>query len=376
MFSDAVKIFTIKGFNIRLDPSWLLIAALITWSLSQEYFPKVLPDAAPAIHLRMAIAAMLCFFASLLTHELAHSIVARRLGVPIKNITLFLFGGVAELEAEPKSGRIEFWVALAGPAMSFCLAFGFWVLAKASGLILDAEPVTLVFSYLALINLILALFNLLPAFPLDGGRVLRAYLWNRNGNILSATKTAAKLGNVIAYLLMGLGVLALFQGALVSGIWQLMIGGFILLAARSSFQSQLARAAFEHKTVQDLMRRDPVTIGPEMTLSEYVKKIMLLKGVSFVPVLETGTLLGHMNRKVLSGIERENWGGTRVGDVFVGLDEQSSIAPDLPIQDLITRIAKTGQRKLMVVSGHQLVGVISLTDLIHYLQASEIALQP
>lgn len=327
------------------------------------------------VYLVMAVTTMLCFFASLLAHELAHSIVARRLGVPIKNITLFMFGGVAELEAEPQSAGVEFWVALAGPAMSFALSFGFWVLAQAVTVTSGDGALAAVLSYLFTINLILALFNLVPAFPLDGGRVMRAYLWHRSGDILWATETSAKSGTMFAYFLMALGVLALFRGALVIGLWQLLIGGFILQAARASYQMQLARTAFDHKTVSDLMKRDVVTTGPDITLAGLVNTVMLAKGVSFVPVLDDGILLGYIDRTVLIGIERENWASTRVGDVFVGPDEKNCVAPDLPIQDLMTHIAKTGGRKFLVASGHALRGVISLADLTQYLQTSEIALQ-
>lgn len=371
MFANAIKLFSSNGFDIKIDPSWLVIATLVTWSLSQQYFPDVLPTLPQATYLIMAIAATLCFFASLLLHELAHSVVARRLGLPIKSITLFLFGGVAELEAEPKSAQVEFWVALAGPAMSLGLAFGFWVLEQGVALVFDAAPLRVVLSYLALINLVLALFNLVPAFPLDGGRVLRAYLWHRSGNVLSATETAAKSGSVFGYLLMMFGLLSLFQGAFVTGLWQLMIGGFLLLAARSSYQAQLAHVAFERKTVRDLMTRDLVTVGPEMTLADFVSKIVLRRGASIVPVLEAGILLGHMDRSVLSGIDRENWDSTQVGDVFAGLDEESVVAPDLPIPDLIARIGATGRRKFLVVQEHHLLGVISLSDLTHHLQASD-----
>lgn len=375
MFSNSVKLFALSGFQIKLDPSWLLIAALITWSLSQQYFPSVIPDQGFQTYLVMALVAMLCFFASLLLHELAHSVVARRFGVPIKGITLFLFGGVAELEAEPQSANVEFWVALAGPAMSLCLGLGFWVLAQFSDLALNSLLLTEVLSYLAMINLVLAVFNLVPAFPLDGGRVLRAYLWHRHGDILQATATAAKSGSIFAYVLMMLGVLALFQGALIAGFWQIMIGSFVLIAARSSYQNQLARIVFDDKTVGTLMKGDPIVVAPEMTLSDFVNKIMLQHRVNFVPVVEDGILLGHMDQTVLSGIDRENWSGTRVGDVFAGLDKAASIPPDLPVQDLMATIAKTGRRKFLVVQGQRLVGVITLADLTRYLQISEMLRQ-
>lgn len=376
MFSKAVKICAINGFDIKLDPSWILIAALITWSLSQQYFPSTAPNLSPQTYLAMGLAAMMCFFASLLLHELSHSVVARRLGVPIKGITLFLFGGVAELEAEPQSARVEFWVALAGPAMSFCLALGFWALALISEVTLNAAPLTTILSYLALINLILALFNLVPAFPLDGGRILRAYLWHRNGDVLQATETASYSGMILAYALIAFGVLALFRGALITGFWHIMIGSFVLLAARASYQSQLAKAVFGNKSVGALMKHTPIVIGPDATLSEFVNRIMLRHGVSFVPVVEDGVLLGHMDRTVLSGIDRENWANTRVGDVFAGLDNKSTISKDMPVQDLMALISNTGQRKFLVVEDHQLAGVISLADLTRFLQLSDALRHP
>jgi CBS domain-containing protein len=166
---------------------------------------------------------------------------------------------------------------------------------------------------------------------------------------------------------------SLFQGAVVTGLWQLMIGGFVLMAARSSYQTQLARLAFDHKSVRDLMTENPITVGPEVTLSEFVNKIMLQSGVSFVPVVDAGMLLGHMGPAVLSAIDRENWGSIRVGDVFSGLDDASAVAPDVSVQDLIALIGKTGRRKFMVVDDHKLLGVISLSDLSHYLQVFEFA---
>jgi Zn-dependent protease/CBS domain-containing protein len=368
MFANAVKLFSVNKFDIKVDPSWLIIAALITWSLSQQFFPGALPGHSPQAYLAMAIIAMLGLFASLLLHELAHSVVARHLGVPIKSITLFLFGGVAELEAEPKSGLTEFWIAIAGPLMS--LALGFWSLSGAATLTGLAPAVTSVLSYLALINLVLALFNMVPAFPLDGGRVLRAYLWHRSGDVLAATRTAARSGTFFAYFLMALGVTALFQGAIVVGLWQIMIGGFVLMAARAAYTRQLTKSVFDGHTVAGLMTRDPITAQPEMTLAAFVNQIMLKSNVTFVPVTEGSVLLGHMDRTVLSGIDRKNWACTQVGDVFVGLHDAVMVSPGTLLPDLMERIGKTGQRKFMVVSGHQLQGVITLSDLTAYLNQS------
>ena len=371
MFSNAIKLATVSGFDIKVDPSWILIAALVTWTLSQQYFPATLPDQTSQMYVVMAVTAMLSFFASLLLHELAHSVVARRFGVQIKGITLFLFGGVAELAEEPKSAVAEFWIALAGPAMSLCLSLVFWSFAQFSGLLSDTPAMTETLGYLALVNLVIAVFNLVPAFPLDGGRVLRAYLWHRRGNILWATETAARSGTVFAYGLMFLGVLVLFQGLLINGLWYIMIGFFVLGAARGAYQSQIMDNAFTGKTVGDLMIQNPVVVSPELTLSEFVNTFVMSQRVSFVPVVDEGVLLGHIDKDILSAIDHDNWANTRVGDVFAGLDVATTIQPDMPISALLTQIAQTGTRKFLVVKDHTLMGVITLANLIGYMHTVE-----
>ncbi|MCE8005950.1 site-2 protease family protein [Aestuariivita sp.] len=364
MFSHALKLFTLRGFDIRVDPSWVLIAALITWSLSQQYFPMTVPGLTQSQYLSMAVIAMLAFFASLLLHELAHATVARRYGVNTSSITLFLFGGVAELEDEPSSAAAEFWIAIAGPAASCGLAFGFWVLAGTPWL---DPPARQVLSYLATINLIIAVFNMMPAYPLDGGRVLRAWIWNRSGDLLKATETAARSGTIFAYILMGLGVVSLFQGAQVAGIWQLLIGGFLLIAARSALQHQMTKTVFAHKTVAQLMTAHPIVTSPDLSLADLANQIMLRHRISFVPVVEDGVLLGQVDSAVLGSIDRENWINTRVGDVYVALSAEISVSPDLSASALLARMTQTGRRKFLVADHRTLVGVISLSDLLEYI---------
>lgn len=374
MFANARKVFGISGLDIKIDPSWLIIAALITWSLAQHYFPQTHPDRTPQAYLAMAIIAMLLFFGSLLLHELSHALVARRFGMTIEGITLFLFGGVAELKSEPRSAGAEFWIALAGPIMSLALSLGFWTCALIAGLDARFENAEAVLRYLGAINLILALFNLVPAFPLDGGRILRAYLWNRSGDILEATRTAARFGSIFGYALMALGLLALFQGALVSGLWQILLGGFVLAAARAAYQSQLTKSVFSTRTVADLMQTDPVTVSPDVTLAEFINQIVLRHGLSFVPVVEDGVLLGHIDQAMMTSIDRANWASTRVGDVFAGLDADASVAPETAVEDLLQRISQNGRRKFLVVQGNELVGVVSLSDLVRHLRLSDLAI--
>lgn len=371
MFSNAIKLVTLNGFDIKVDPSWLLIAALITWSLSQQYFPSVMPNQPPRLYFGMAVIAMLCFFASLVLHELAHSVVARRFGMPIKAITLFLFGGVAELDAEPQTAKAELLVAVAGPVMSLALAFGFWVLSGIWNTTGGAEAMGMVLSYLAMINLVLALFNLVPAFPLDGGRILRAYLWHRNGDLLAATERAARSGVVFAYMLFGLGILSLFQGAQVAGLWQMLIGGFVLLAARTSYERQLAKTAFQGKTVADVMTPDPVTVPPDMTLSDLVNRVLLRHRISFFPVIDEGVLLGHIDTDILKDTDRANWTTTRVGEVFAGLDDATTVRSDMPVQEVMERITATRRRKFLVRDDNTLKGVVTLSDLVHLLSVSD-----
>jgi len=376
MFSNAIKLFTLGGFDIKLDPSWFLIAGLITWTLSAQYFPATIPDQTPATYLILAIIAMLGFFGSLLLHELAHSLIARRFGVQIKGITLFLFGGVAELEAEPKSAKAEMWIALAGPAMSLCLAIGFALLTAFAGAVSGGVALSTVLGYLTTINLIIAVFNLVPAFPLDGGRVLRAYLWHRHGDVLRATRTAAQSGTFFGHVLTILGVLAMFQGAVTAGFWYILIGIFVLAAARSAYQNQLMQATFHDKTARHVMIRNPITVSPELTLSEFVNQVMLRHRVSFAPVVADGVLIGQIDKDVLSAIDRDNWTSTRVGDVFAGLDVATTIPPDMPVSELLALMARTGSRKFLVVDDHRLMGVVTLANLIGHLNATEEAHRP
>jgi Zn-dependent protease/CBS domain-containing protein len=371
MFTSAIRLFNVGGFEIKLDPSWFLIAGLITWTLATQYFPVTIPDLSDTTYVALAVVAMLGFFTSLLLHELAHSVVARSYGVRIKGITLFLFGGVAELESEVPSAKVEFRVAVAGPAMSIVLGVFFWLLAGVSQAVMSSPALPSVLTYLATVNIVIAVFNMLPAFPMDGGRVLRAYLWARRGDLLSATRTAATSGKILAYGLIALGAYTVFLGAAPSGLWYILIGFFVLSAARSAFQNQLMQSAFAGKTVSSVMIKDPVVVSPDLTLAEFVNQVMLKYRVSFVPVVADGVLIGQIDKDVLSAIDRDHWTNTRVGDVFAGLDVAVTIPPEMPIQTLLELIATTGTRKFLVVDDHKLKGVITLANLIGYLNSAD-----
>lgn len=367
MFRNAVNLFDIFGFKIRVDPSWLLIAALVVWSLSTAYFPAELPSLSRADYLALGIIAMLGLFGSLILHELAHSVVARQFGLEVGGITLFIFGGVAELEQEPRNPRSEFWIAIAGPIMSLLLSGLFYlllILISGQG---TSGSIRTVLGYLGFINLVLAVFNLVPAFPLDGGRILRAALWHFQRDLLRATRFASVLGTGFGALLIVSGILALFSPNLIGGFWQILIGFFIIGASRGSYNQLLIKTALRDQTVRTLMTADPITADVGLNVQSLVNDIMLPRHVSFVPVMEGEHLLGYVDMSLIREIDRENWPTTRLGDILVLSDESNTVDPDTATDSLFQNMAGNGQRKWLVARRGRLEGVISLSDLLSYL---------
>ena len=367
MFKNAVEILDILGFKIRVDPSWLLIAALIIWSLSTGYFPETLPGYSNYDYIALGTISMLGLFVSLVLHELSHSLMARQFGLKVGNITLFVFGGVAELESEPKSPKSEFWIAIVGPIMSFALAGLALFIASTLERSNVSAPLRVVFEYLALINFILAIFNLVPAFPLDGGRVLRAVLWKIKGDILPATRIASTFGSIFGFFLIVSGIFALFTANGVAGLWQILIGFFIVGASRSSFQQVQISSALKNHTVRSLMTSPVFFADVEDTVGSVVDDVILKRNVTFVPVTEGNHLLGHVSTKLLKDIEKGNWSSTRLGDVYVASDQSNTVSPDDLTEGVFEKMLRTGQGKMMVAERGQLVGIISLSDLMTYL---------
>lgn len=367
VFRNAIPLFNLGGFEVRVDPSWLLIASLIIWSLSAQYFPTVLPDADTATHFALGVLGMLGLFGSLILHELSHSLVARSYGVTVGGITLFLFGGVAELTEEPKSARAEFVIAVAGPLASFAIAAVCLVLQPVS-----LGPAMLVLlQYLVFANTALAVFNLLPAFPMDGGRMLRAAIWHRTGDLDRATRIAAGIGNVFGLMLVGLGILSLLGGGGVGAFWLILIGFFIFSAARTSYSSAHMRSVLNGHTVGDLMSHTPITVDADAYLDHLVHEIMLPNNVSFVPVVHDGQLIGYIDKTLLKGIEQANWSSTRVEDVFEPVDDDNTLKPVMPAQKALERMLRTGARKYLVADRGRLLGVLSLADLLSYLSLKD-----
>ncbi len=368
MFNNALPLFEIAGFRVRVDPSWLLIAALIVWSLATGYFPVAAPAIGGIGTILLAVTAMLALFASLILHELSHSLVARRFGLGVGAITLFLFGGVAELEAEPRDARSEFWIAIAGPIASFAIAAAVWVIRNLAFGAGAGEGALALLDYLAAINLVLAVFNLLPAFPLDGGRVLRAWLWARSGDLVIATQRAVRVSTVIAYVLIGLGVLALFTGGGIGSLWQIMIGVFVLAAGRATARQVETRTALAGRTVASVMSRAPRSVRPEDTVLSLVDDLMLRYGNSFVPVVDGDRLLGCVDARTIQKLEREDWPRTQISTILTPSGPANTLAPEMPLEEVLEQITASGQRKFLVARGDRLLGVVCLSDLTDYVR--------
>lgn len=370
MWGRSITITRLGGFDIKVDASWLLIAGLIVWSLSTGFFPEAIPEASRPATLVAAVVAAFGLFASLVLHELAHSLVARAHGLNIKGITLFLFGGVAELETEPSDPTVEFRVAIVGPIASLVLS-GLFGSAVIVARVIGLGPIVIsVLGYLATVNLILALFNMVPAFPLDGGRVFRALIWRKTGDLVKATRRAAAVSAVFAWALIGLGVMAMFSIGPAAGLWPILVGLFLLALGRASYSQVETKQMLTGRVVADLMSRQPMVAYPDQSLAEVVNRVFLAEGVSFAPVVEAGALLGYVDVHLIRTIDREHWATTTVDDVVESLSPDNTVPPDLPMQTLMERMATTGRRKYLVVDKGALLGVVTLSDVTAFLDVS------
>jgi Zn-dependent protease/predicted transcriptional regulator len=363
MFGRHITLFRLLGFEVKVDLSWLFLALLIAWSLARGFFPATYPDLATATYWWMGIAGVVGLVVSIVLHELSHSLVARRFDLPIRGITLFIFGGVAEMEGEPRSPRAEFLMAAAGPVASFVLAGAFMALSGAARAVGLAEPVVGVLGYLALLNVILAVFNLVPAFPLDGGRMLRAGLWARKGDITAATRQAARIGGGFGIVMIFLGLMNVLAGQVVSGIWWGLIGMFLRAAAQGAYGQVVARGALAGMPVRRYMTKEPVTVPPDLSVADLVEDRIYRSHHSLYPVVDGGRLAGCVTLDRVKDVPRERWSVTRVSEITAPCTEANTIAPDADAADALKRMGRSGQSRLMVVEDGRLAGILALKDL-------------
>ena len=358
-------LFTLFGFEVKLDLSWLLLALLISWSLGAGWFPARYPELSTHVYAWMGVSVAVGVFFSIVFHEFSHSVVARHYGMPIRGITLFIFGGVAEMESEPPDPKAEFLMAIAGPISSFLLAALLWGGTAIAQGAAWPDPVTGVLSTLAVINLTVAVFNLAPAFPLDGGRVLRAALWHWRRDLHEATFVSSRIGRGFGTALMIFGVVAFVGGNLIGGMWWFLIGIFVRGAASSSYQQLVLKDLVEGQPVRRFMRSEPVTVAPSVSIAEWVEDYVYRHHYKMYPVVDGSRLLGCIAVDSLQDVRREDWSSTQVADLMENRSASNTIDAGTDTMALLTNILKPGGRsRFMVVENDRLVGIIALKDLL------------
>lgn len=368
MFGKGITLFRLLGFEVRADLSWLIIALLITWSLAQGLFPVYHKGLSTITYWWMGVVGAIGLFGSIIFHELCHSLVARRYGLPMKGITLFIFGGVAEMNEEPKNPKSELYMAIAGPLASiaiglFFLLFSFFIKKYAWPI-----EILIISNYLGSINLILAAFNLLPAFPLDGGRVFRSALWMWKGNLRWATKIASDVGSTFGLALILVGIFFIFSGSVVGGIWWSMIGLFLRSAASMSYKNVLVRNALEGESVRHFMKPNPITVPSSITISSLVEDYIYRYHFKLFPVINDSRLLSCISTRDIKQIPREDWSKHTISEYAQQSCDDNTISINDDAIKAIGVMNRTGNSRLMVIDEQgNLAGIIALKDLLKFL---------
>jgi Zn-dependent protease len=366
--NSSINLGRIAGIRIGINWSWLVIFALIVWSLADGIFPSQNPGLSDGTYVAMALVAALLFFASLLLHELGHARQARREGMEIDGITLWLFGGVAQFKGAFPSAGAEFRIAIAGPLVSLGLGVVFVLLAVFAGL---PSPVDGVVAWLGYINLSLLVFNLLPALPLDGGRVFRSALWYFKGDLAWATRVAAGLGRAFGYLLIAAGIaMFIFQGSF-GGAWLAFIGWFLLGAATAEARYIATQQALDGLHVRDLMVRDPVTVEADLTLARFMDEVATSHRHPTYPVLDHGHPVGLLPSRSVAAVPRDEWGQRLVRDSMIPRESVPLLNEDEPAVDALAELSAGNLNRGLVVDDGHLAGLLSISDLARALEVRE-----
>ena len=383
----GISLGRIFGINVRLDWSWLLIFFLVTWNLA-NVFGDLQPDWNNALNWLLAVVAALLFFGSVLAHELAHSVVARARGIPVRNIVLFLFGGVSNIERDPDSPKSEFLITVVGPLTSFALGIIFLLLARAIAGAVDASvddpegmvramgPTAVMLYWLGSVNILLGAFNLIPGFPLDGGRILRSILWAATNNLRKATEWASYVGQIIAWLLIIGGIsmvfgaeIPFFGTGLIGGLWLAFIGWFLNSASVQSYQHIVIQDVLEDVPVTRMMRANPPTVPSEISLSTLVYDHMMGTSDHAFPVVDGGTrLVGMVTLEDVRKVPRTEWDTTLTRDIMTPASDLSSTTPDADAIDVWNKLQQRDVAQIPVMQGDRLVGLVRRTDIVRWLQ--------
>jgi Zn-dependent protease len=360
MLTSSIRIGRIAGIEVGINWTWFLIFALIAFTLAEVVFPETTPDLAAATYWTMGVVAGVLFFGSILLHELGHALQARRDDVEIEGITLWLFGGVARFKDLYASPGAEFRIALAGPLVTVAIVVVLFALIAAVSLPDAADGVV---SWLAVINLVILVFNLFPALPLDGGRLLHAGLWSARGDLGWATRVGAGIGVGFGYLLAGAGIALFIFTTAIGGLWLAILGWFLATAAQAEATQLAARQALEGLSVADLMAREPVAVTPDLTLSRFIDDVARRTRFTTYPVVEDGERpVGLLTFRQVTGAPRADWDAARVGDHMIPRDGVPVVSPDDRAEDAFREVLGEDVRRALVVDRGRLVGLLSITD--------------
>jgi Zn-dependent protease/predicted transcriptional regulator len=366
MFGTSWRVARIFGIEVRVDSSWAVIALLITYSMYLR-ISLLYRDLSGGAAVGLAVLATVLFFGSVLTHELAHALVSQARGIRVQDITLFLFGGATRARVESRGPGDEFLIAVVGPLTSLLLAGLFWLIDVVGRGVLST-PVAGMFGYLGWVNLLLAAFNLVPGFPLDGGRLLRSAIWKATGSFGQATRIASLAGQGVGWLLVAAGVAFLLGGNLAGGIWFAFIGWFLVQAARSSYEDLQLREMLRGVEAEDVMAGNLLRIPPELSLQDAVDDYFMRYDHGAFPVDEQGQTIGLLTLRGVRRVPREQWPIRRVRDLMVPLGDQVVVAPDARMDGVLGKLQDGEAGRVLVVQRGEVVGIITPSDLSRWLR--------
>ena len=367
MLGYRITIFRLYGFYVHVDVSWFILSILIMWTLAVNYFPSAYPGLDNQLYWQMGVLGLLGLCFSIIMHEIGHALVAKYFQMQIGDITLWIFGGVADMQEERSVPKHELLMALAGPAMSVILAFVFFISFDVIGGYEQQTVFSTLVAYLMVVNIALALFNMIPAFPLDGGRVLRALLWYWRHDRLWATRMASHAGSLLAF---GIGIFATVQvmhGHVLGGLWAFLIAVFITNAAGSSVRDATTYYLFTGHPVSRYMRNNVVTVSPDTTIEEFVDSYVYQHYLKTLPVLKDNHLVGQISVDSIHGTDRRQWPWKTVSDYLTPITPDVIIDPQTDAADAIERMRQSGEANLIVMQEQEFVGLVSMRDLLQLL---------
>jgi Zn-dependent protease/predicted transcriptional regulator len=367
----SVKLGRIMGIPVRIHYTMWFVFILIAWSLASGYMPSQYPGLGVVTYWAIGIASAVILFASVLIHELSHSYIAKKNGLPIGRITLFFFGGVSEMTEEPQDPGLEVRMAAAGPLMSFLIAGvlgGLWYL---GGLLKAPVAVTATLGYGALINAVLGVFNLLPAFPLDGGRVFRGTVWKRSNSLIGATRTATRVSEGISLLMMVGGFVAIIFGDFVNGIWIIFLGWFIRSGAETSLRQTLVGETLSGITVGDIMTRDVLTVPSNITVQQLASEYFLAHPHGGYPVVEGKQVLGIVTMQCVRSVPKEKRETVTVKEAMIPCEKVVTVKPSVSALDALNTMARQNVGRLLILDGPQLLGIVTRGDLMRAIQTRQ-----